>query len=343
MKILQISDVHLDINATRLGKYKIVDGKNEVYEKRLLLFRRAIYSAIENDVNLVAICGDVFERNRPYPVEYADLIWSLDCLPSRIQVVIISGNHDELTSKGCAISTLAGRRETLFAHFEPFKTTLGLEFPVVLAPWGTDIKDLPDNSILLFHAGVKSGNAQWVELDGEVGNISLDDLTTSNAQAVLLGHHHNQIELSKNIWYSGSLDVVGDFSEEGDKKGLLLWEIDAKGVSVNPISTNEYVDKFKTFGVDEFLEYKEKGWEGYVRVKGDVTDKQRLEIVKRISKFKCMDYKLDLKSSVRSNKVYNLEGKNETDILTNYLKNKGVKNIEEIVKLDKEINYGKSN
>jgi len=82
--------------------------------------------------------------------------------------------------------------------------------------------------------------------------------------------------------------------------------------------------------VDEF--------DGYVRVKGEVDEKERLLIIKKLVDFKCLDYKVDLTNRVKNNRVFQLEGQTDQEILGNYCKQKGVVNIKEIIKLDKTIN-----
>ncbi len=339
MKILQISDVHLDMTATRLGKLKIHNGGNTTYKKRLNLLENAIYTGIENKVDIIAISGDLFHRNKPYPQEYSDAIQILDTVPRHVTTLIIAGNHDELTHRGCPIHLLAGRSASLYAHYEHSYCTISFDsqFKIVLAPWGVNLTDIKtENQILVSHCGVYTEDTHWVELDGENGNVRLGYLQNLNCKAILLGHHHNQTKLDNNIWYAGSLDVVNDFSEEGDNKGVLLWDID-KTVKVTPISTNPEIDKFKTYEAKEFLETKNNEFPGYVRVKGDVTEKERNQIVKKLQKFKCEDYKLDLRNSVRTNRVFNLKGTSQSDVLVNYFKSKDIKNYKELLEIDNKL------
>jgi DNA repair exonuclease SbcCD nuclease subunit len=336
MRILHTGDLHIGITSTRMGKPTTAA---KTREKRLEIIKYVIQQGIAENVDIYAIPGDIFDKSQPYPQDYADLIEILEVIPKDKHIFMVYGNHDEPTSKGLGLSVIQQSR------FNKLHVAFGLKqlvcntYNFILAPWGSKLEDIReqmlDNNILLFHAGVKDENHHWVELEGEEGNYHLDDLWGLGCKAIMLGHYHNQQELAPGIWYSGSVDNVHGFSEENDVKGALLWDI-GKEITVTPISTAHLVDKYKTFKPDEFLEFGDE-FDGYVRVKGEVDEKERLTIIKKLADFKCLDYKIDLVNKVKKNRVFRLEGRSDNEILTNYFKQKNVQGIKELLKLDKEL------
>lgn len=66
-------------------------------------------------------------------------------------------------------------------------------------------------------------------------------------------------------------------------------------------------------------------------------DKGRLEVIKKVAEFDCLDYKLELESKVKRNKVFRLEGKTIEQVLKSYLKGKGHEDVEGLLRLDKEL------
>jgi len=334
MRLLSTSDWHININAARMGKPTTAA---QTREKRLAILRYVIQQGIDNNVDVYLLSGDTFDKAQPYPQDYRDLIEILEMIPEDKECMIIPGNHDEWTAKGVGLQTIYDRWLHIQVFLKLEKQGLN-EYKFILAPWGSPIGEIKErveeNTTLVFHAGVKDENHSWVELEGEEGNYHLDDLKALTCRAIILGHYHNQQELAPGIWYNGSPDNVHGFSEENDNKGALIWDIGEK-VTVTPISTNHLVDKYKTFTPEQFMEVEE--FNGYVRVKGEVDEKERLLIIKKLIDFKCLDYSVDLKSKTRNNRVFQLEGQTDQEILGNYLRQKDIKNIKEILKLDKEL------
>lgn len=335
MKILQISDIHIDITATRLGKLKLRDGENITYLERLKLLNTIIIIGEEKKVDFFVLSGDVFNKSKPYPQEYTDLDKVLQRVKNKI--LMINGNHDEVTQRGCGLDPMRAMGYKVF-------TSLETENNWIFAPWGTPFNDIQElvntcshAPILVFHAGVWSKENHWVEVDGESGNVSLEQLQSLNCQAVMLGHHHSQVNLDSHIWYAGSSEVF-TFGEEKDKKGVLLWDINGPDVKVTQISTNKMLPPWITLKPTEFLELRDtKDFPGYIRIKGEVDEKERLQVIKKLKDFSCLDYLLDVIPKAKSKRVFKLKGKNDKEVLKNYLISKDIKNVDELLKLDKEV------
>lgn len=341
LKILHLSDLHINANATRLGKASTC--------KELQQYKYdIIYNIIDsNPADVYVFSGDIFDKPHPVPTDYSDFRGILSSIEHG-PILIITGNHDEATSKGCAL--LQGGFWDINGNLSWITNNLTdltkgqLPFPTILAPWGSSLEEIKKlvtkDTILILHGGVRDKDHQWVEVEGENGNYELQDLIDLNCKAILLGHHHGQQELAPNIWYAGSPYVVSGFGEENDEKGALMWTFTDDKVEVTPISTTSITSaKWKTFKVPDFLDSKITEFDGYVRVKGEVTEKERLEVIKKIKDFPCTDYKLDLQSKIKKTKIKTVKGITDTERLESYLKAKKVNNIKELLKLDKEISY----
>jgi len=203
------------------------------------------------------------------------------------------------------------------------------------APWGVPIKEKLEGKILVLHAGVRTNDYSWVETEGEIGNYTLNELESLGCKAIMLGHHHNQCSLTRNIWYAGSPEVF-NFGEENDSKGFLLWDIYDSNVEIHGISTEGLYPKYKTFTPEKFLQYKDKGIDAFIRIKGEVNESDKQDIIKKVKEFDCLDYQLDLSIQHKNKRVLNLKGTSEEEILRNYLKAKNVENIPSLLKTHHE-------
>lgn len=106
MKILHTSDWHLG---------KKTEGKDRISEQRSAL-NEICQIASENDVNIVLVCGDIFDTYTP-SAEAEDLFYdSVTALSDggKRLVAVIAGNHDD-PSRLCAASGLAQRNAILIS------------------------------------------------------------------------------------------------------------------------------------------------------------------------------------------------------------------------------------
>ncbi len=344
MKILQVSDIHLDFYAKRLGSLHIVNGENIVYKERVERLRSIIQTGIDQKVDAFALTGDIHNKSRPTPQEYYDFYAILDLIPPEIKVFVIPGNHDESTDRGCPLMPLSLRRPNILVALEPtFYNFKGIG--LVLAPWNTPFEKVSkmvssidamhvQKKILLYHVGVLTKGFNWGEIDGEPGTVALEDLEKLNLDGIMLGHYHGQVELSKNIWYAGSPECY-NFGEERHEKGFLIWNIEESGVKVTPFKTT--YPKFYTFDAKEFLALVTPKIDGFIRVTGEVTEEEKAAVISKLRDFECLDSKLDLTSQMKSRRLFSLGGKSNIEILQNYLEGKGVEDIDKLIDVDQDI------
>lgn len=336
MKIAHISDIHINVNASRLGKLKFDNkGRNPVYINRLAILDDCILTALAKGCEAIILTGDIFDKDKPFPQDYQDLYNILN--PIKDKIYMLFGNHDEMTSKGSGLGPI--RDMGFNVSLKPEIVYLN-GVSVVMAPWGTTLDQIAelgsqDNDLLAYHAGVKSKEYQWVEVDGETGNVHIEDLMKLGFKGVLLGHHHGQCNLVDNIWYAGSPECY-NFGEEKDKKGFLIWDVSCETIKIEQINTNHLFPEYKTFTPIEFLSLEDKGINAYVRIKGEVSEEDRIEIIKKMKEFECLDYTYELISKTKSKRVARIKGTSEDDILTNYFKENNIENIKELLELHHE-------
>lgn len=350
IKILHTSDNHHDFFATRLGSMQVVNGKNAIYEERVQRTKNIVEIGMNDAVDFFVFAGDFFNKPKPPPQEYADALHIFDGIAKKKPVIIIAGNHDELSSKGCPLTVMHDRHKNIHvAWFIDSFELNGVEF--VLAPWGTDIDDIKRRrdackpylpKVLVYHVGVRMQELHWAEVEGENGTIDFDQIDELGFDAVMMGHYHGQT-MFKNLGhpvtcYSGSPEVVFGFGEEDQKKGFLIWSLDEKAQKHSTFVDRQVpYPRFKTYGVDEFLALKETGFDGYIRVMGDASPEEVKAVFDKVKNFECLGFRPALKNKMKLQKVHSLKGQSNTDILKNYLRAKKVEGVDGLLKLDKKI------
>ena len=216
-------------------------------------------------VDLVVVCGDVYDRALPPvdAVELADETFAR-LAASRARVVVISGNHDSARRLGF------NARLVDAAGFHLRTVADGLATPVVLDDaagpvavygipylepdllrhaWGLPARshqaamaeatarvraDLAGRragvrSVVLAHAFVAGGQESDSERDISVGGVAMVAASTFEGfDYVALGHLHGRQTLTDEIRYSGS-PLAYSFSEADHVKGSWLVDLDARG------------------------------------------------------------------------------------------------------------------
>lgn len=348
MKILQVSDIHIDLNTTRLGRLKIDKGVNQIHVERLRRLQILINLGINQRVDAIVLSGDVHDKTKPPPQEYFDLFQILDKIPEHIPTYILVGNHDEVTSKGFALSTLYDRR----SHIKVFPADDLIEHQgmyFILASWNTSYNTIEQHvnsianksgpKILVGHAAITGlDNVNWGEVEGEKGTLTVTQLMNLNLSACMFGHYHGQTRLARGIWYCGSPECF-NFGEREQVKGALLWEFDNnKLLEVDHIATK--YPKYFSYTVQEFLnQVYALPEEGYLRITGEASETEKIAVMSKLNNFECIDYKLTFKSSIQKQKVIPISGKNNLSILQSYLIHKNIDDVlhQKLTELDSKL------
>jgi DNA repair exonuclease SbcCD nuclease subunit len=338
-KILHTSDNHIDFYATCLDSSRYENGENVIYKKRLEITKQIIECGVKLNVDAFVFAGDFHNKLKPPPQEYTDVNELFDTIPSEIPVYIIHGNHDEPTLRGAALGPLVNRRPNIHVALK-HEVVYWKGIHYILAPWGTPYSVvaktcnlIKDTKVLIYHVGVKFGNLHWAEIEGEEGTVTVEQLQNLDSYT-MLGHYHGQVEVAPNIYYCGSPEVF-NFGEQDQKKGYLIWTIGQRSANVKSYEVD--YTPFVTIKAQDFIEQDFSHEDAYVRIKGEVTELERTQVLEKLRKFNCLGYKLDLQNVMKSRKVFSLQGRSNIEILKNYLESKKTTSIDDLLSVDQEI------
>ncbi|OPY51112.1 MAG: DNA double-strand break repair protein Mre11 [Methanosaeta sp. PtaU1.Bin112] len=243
MKIIHLADSHLGFSSySRLDEH----GRNRIEEMVYSGFEQAIEKIVDLRPDAVVHAGDVFHHVRPKIKPLVVFQRGLMRLMKEdIPVIIISGNHDapksfSSTSPFRLFDNLPGVHIAQRYQYERIETgdhsfhciPFCLEPQDYLTEFGKIERTGRD--VLVMHGLVESLRNKKMRSVGE--HELADSFLKSDFDYIALGHYHGQAQLSKNAWYSGSLEYF-NFGESQDEKGMLLVDLEsgrAENVPVRP-------------------------------------------------------------------------------------------------------------
>jgi len=257
LRLLHTADLHLGAPLAWLG------GQAEVRQKDFLLtFRRIIKLAIEQQVDLVLIAGDLFDHPRPEASLFLAVQHELArLLENNIVPVLLPGTHDGVW----------GGMTPYQADDFPGVIILDQEF--ALGPIQREINGEPvyfygaayrgENPAELyqamrrqdgegFHLGLLHGSlqysSQW-EFRTKDLPFTLDELNSWGLDYVALGHYHSYQVLEQNgeviACYPGSPEGK-KFGESGERRVALV-DIDNSGTRLRPVAVQSRILQCLTF------------------------------------------------------------------------------------------------
>ena len=224
MKIIHCADIHLDAKMeTNFDKDKAAERKREL----LLTFERLVRLAQEEKVDVILICGDMFDSDKVLSKTKAR-IFNIIKENSNIDFIYLSGNHDEeniIKSQSENLSNLKVFKDnwTTFDYGEI--AISGRIFSGSKSLYDTLNLDGSKFNIVALHGPITKYN-----LKNEREEVSLAKLKDKGIDYLALGHIHNfeigQLDKRGVYCYSGCLEGRG-FDECGEK-GFVLLEIKNK-------------------------------------------------------------------------------------------------------------------
>lgn len=237
MKILCTADIHIGVRT-----YGVIDennGLNTRENETLNNIDYMIQYAIDNNIEVIAIAGDVYKNNTPSPKIQDEFNKKISyAANNNIKVLILDGNHD-VSKQDMSVSATKVFSTLNFnnvIHTKTYKEYIynGIKF-VFLPTYHTqkDIEDIVNNIdyslpvIFIGHMAIKNAMFNdWTIADKEE-NIDMEIFNKPNVLAVILGHFHKHQILKKSplIFYTGSPQPI-DFSEEKQDKGFVVLDTD---------------------------------------------------------------------------------------------------------------------
>jgi DNA repair exonuclease SbcCD nuclease subunit len=224
LKFIHTGDIHLGakFSSSSIGSEKGKIRREEIWGT----FKRMVDFAVEENISLILISGDLYEESY---FTHRDMrrLNEIISTAKDVQFVIIAGNHDRMSPDSIFFNWNWSDNVTLFEEGKIQKKLLD-DLGVVVhgASWtkASNALDMASAlererdyfNILMLHGDVM-GNSKYMSLAiHELRNLSMD--------YVALGHIHKPMFLEKNIAYCGSLEGL-DFGETGER-GFILGILD---------------------------------------------------------------------------------------------------------------------
>lgn len=236
MKIIHCSDLHLDSKMeANLDKEKARQRKNEI----LLSFENMIDFAKKNEVKIIIIAGDLFDKNK-VSVKAKNLVRDVIASNPQIDFIYLKGNHDEE-------NFIEGEIPKNLKLFNGYNWTSYKYENIVISGIEFGKKD---NYEIYQSLMLNQNNFNIVVLHGQEANyadkkdkaeiINLKELKNKNIDYLALGHIHKyKLEKLDNrgiYCYSGCLEGRG-FDECGDK-GFVLLDIEENKINTKFIKNS---------------------------------------------------------------------------------------------------------
>ncbi len=248
MKIIHLADSHLGFSSySRLDEH----GRNRVEEMVYAGYEQAIERIIELRPDAVVHAGDVFHHVRP---KIKPLVvfqrGLLRLMEKDIPVIIISGNHDapKSFSSTSPFRLFEGLRDVHIAQkYEYERFEAGDHYfhciPFCLEPqdYRTEFERIERSGrdVLVMHGLTESLQNRKMRSVGE--HELPDSFLKSDFDYIALGHFHGQAQLSRNAWYSGSVEYF-NFGEAQDRKGMLLVDLESGRAESVPVKPRYMID-----------------------------------------------------------------------------------------------------
>lgn len=231
MKIIHCSDLHLDSKMkSNLDSKKAKERRDEI----LLTYQNMVKYAIENEVKIILIAGDMFDKKN-ITVKAKNIV--LDSIHSNPQIdfIYLKGNHDEASfisdlEEIPSNLKLFNNQEWTIYEYGKIKIA-GIEFGGIgsYEIYNTLILNKSDINIVTLH-----GQESKYDQKDKTEIINLQFLKNKNIDYLALGHIHKfkqaKIDNRGIYCYSGCLEGRG-FDECGEK-GFVLLDIDEQALKI---------------------------------------------------------------------------------------------------------------
>lgn len=236
MKIIHCSDLHLDSKMeANLDKEKARQRKNEI----LLSFQNMIDFANKNDVKIIIIAGDLFDKNK-VSVKAKNIVRDAIIANPNIDFIYLKGNHDEE-------NFITDEIPSNLKLFNAYNWTSYKYENIVISGIEFGIKDNYEiyQSLMLnqndFNIVVLHGQeTNYADKKDKAEIINLKELKNKNIDYLALGHIHkykmDKLDNRGVYCYSGCLEGRG-FDECGDK-GFVLLDIENNKINTKFIKNS---------------------------------------------------------------------------------------------------------
>jgi exonuclease SbcD len=250
IKILATADLHLGkTSADVLGERASTKST----------WAALVSLAIENNIDVLVLCGDIVDRNNRYFEAVGPLQAGIDRLREQgITVYLVSGNHDfdvlpqvvrKYNDDGVKLIGKNGVWEIV--SFSKDGQT------IQFAGWSFPSQYIKDSPLLDWKFGGIDPNFPVIGLlhgdiegkDSKYAPFSLDELKRTPVNLWILGHIHKPFEYSAQkplVWYTGSPQAMS--AKEPGLHGPLLFTVDGDHFSVKQVGLSPV--RYETLEID---------------------------------------------------------------------------------------------
>lgn len=274
MKYLVFSDAHLH----PWSEFATPDPK--YLTSRLKLQIQAITDVLEQarkDKATVLFLGDLFHQRGSVKTQVFNLAYNLFAEYTDVPVIMIEGNHDNVTNSIHSASTLEPFTHlpnvTLIPEYDSF-TVPNTQDTITAVSYGDEYAHLKEfiksnpATILMAHLGVEgamgAGNSKLE------GAFTVSDLYPDTFGVVLLGHYHKSQYLAPNTLYVGN-PVAQNFGDANMHKGYYSFETKDGNLDLSTLVFHDlHYPEFLAYEASELPENVDELIEtNYVRVRGE--------------------------------------------------------------------------
>ena len=320
MKFVHIADIHFDSPFVNLSDKDILGDLRRLDQRKV--FKKVIEYIKENNIEYLFISGDVYEHKyiKRTTIEYINNLFKEI---SNTKIFIAPGNHDPYVKNSYYNKFNWNENVKIFkSKIEKVEledvNVYGYGFENFYCENSgvadITIQEREKLNVLVIHGSLDSGAIE----DNEYNPLSKKILKEKGFDYVALGHIHkldyNQEE-NQSIVYPGSMVSLG-FDELG-KHGMIVGDLDKKGVKLDFIPLDDTEFKLKEIDVNDFLskedlveninslEFKEDELIEIILVGKRNFEIDRYEIFKLISNDKIIKIKNKTKINYDLNKLAN--------------------------------------
>lgn len=214
IKILHTADVHLG------REFPTLRERGKQYRNQLLqTFERILELAIDENVSLVLIAGDLFDTNRVHGIIIGKVLAAFRKLEERnIRVCILPGGHDAYTEDSIYRFVRFPSNVMVFATEQDHKTFDGLDLTVYGKAFDNKlVGESPLQGLSLvkesnFHVGMAHCSIKtegFIERDSMI--LDRKEIASSGLDYLALGHWHsfqNYSQGNTKAYYCGSPEPI---------------------------------------------------------------------------------------------------------------------------------------
>jgi DNA repair exonuclease SbcCD nuclease subunit len=237
LKILHISDIHLDAKFLWLGK-KAPDHRKKIQET----FSKSIDFAIKEKLNLIIISGDIFDSPYPDQIDIDKFTRILNpAVELGIEIIILPGNHDHINEN----SVWTKEFPKLKVFSDPTSRKIELkslnlilygepqtEKKTIVSPLKHVLEDLEENKehdkdkykIVIAHGGVLSGIKSNTDSSNSITIEEINQLKKYDINYLALGDWHGQKKIEAALipaYYPGSIELL-DLKQANSGYGIMI-------------------------------------------------------------------------------------------------------------------------